>query len=76
MLEQGEIFVVFFHDAGIRSNNYLNFIQDCLTNVLITGVSVKFDGPVDTILFLTVSLAGTTLLQAKVTAFGGTVMIA
>jgi len=64
-LEQGAILAVLF-----KSDDYLGFINHCFSNVLISGVQVKFKD-MDAILFITIAAPGIDRIVSAIKEFKG-----
>jgi len=65
-MEQGEIVIVKF-----KNDQYLNFINHCFVNVLISGVDVKVVDLLETILIVRVAAPGIDRIDRVIVKFEG-----
>lgn len=71
-MEQGNIIAVYF-----KGEKYLEFINYCFVNVLISGVHVKIVDVFDreNILFLTIAAPGIDRIDDAIKKFGGKIVL-
>jgi len=71
-MEQGTILAVHF-----KSDEYLQFINFCFSNVLISGAQVKVINaiPVETVVFITLAAPGIDRIDRAVVKFHGHIVL-